>query len=79
MLPTYCRGKRWRMGRGCLEGRGEGSEKAVEEGVLQEQEYDSLIITATFQTLTKKKLHFISVHMSLYAPQISFDVNVYVV
>ena len=50
MLPTYCRGEKWR-GRGCLEGRGDGSEKAVEEGGLQEQEYDSQINTDTFQDM----------------------------
>lgn len=48
MLPTYCRGEKWR-GRGCLKGRGKGSKKAVEEGGLQEQEYDSQINTATFK------------------------------
>lgn len=83
MLPTYCHGEKCR-GRGCLEGRGEGSEQAVEEGGLQEQEYDSQINTATFKIkkggfYLQKNLHFISVHVSLYVHQISFDVNVCVV
>lgn len=79
MLHTYCRGEKWK-GRGCLEGRGDGSEKAVEEGGLQEQEYDSQITTDTFQIyifFSSEKLVFylLSCVVLCSSDQLSFDVK----
>lgn len=45
-----------RGGEGCLEGRGNGSEKAVEEGGGLEEQYDSHINTATSEILSIKKI-----------------------
>lgn len=45
---TYCRGEKWR-GRGCLEGRGKGSEKAVGKGGVLD---DSHINTATLEIMS---------------------------
>lgn len=45
-----------RGGEGCLEGRGGGSEKAVQEGGGLEEEYDSHINTATSEILSIKNI-----------------------
>lgn len=67
-LPTAA--VRNRGGEGCLEGRGGGSEKAVQEGGGLEEEYDSHINTVTSEILSikniiRKKSFFCVFRMSL--------------